>query len=172
MPTMFSRTGLPLWEQLIISRFPEVFLKPNPSIFNEDFPDLANLDPSEKCNLRYGFECEAGWSGIIEEIARTATELMANLHESGLQPDAWIASRTVRQKLGRLNFQGDNNLMEPFRSLFFGYTMWICERSVRTCEITGQPGRMRDIGGWMMTLSDQEYVRECRRRGHEPGEWL
>jgi hypothetical protein len=168
MPNIFSRTNLALWQRLVVSRFPEVFLKTNPTIFNGDFPVLANLNSSEKCNLRYGFECEAGWSGLIEEIARTATELMSSLHESELQPDAWIASRIVRQKFGRLNFQGDNNLVEPFRSLFFGYTMWICERSVRTCEITGQPGRMRNIGGWMMTLSDQEYVRECRRRGYQP----
>jgi hypothetical protein len=111
--------------QLTISRFPGIFLSPNPMIFNADSPASAKIDPNERCNLRFGFECDSGWTGLIEEIAKTATDLTSVLRSSGLQADAWIASSLVREKFGKLNWQGDSNLNEPFRTLFFGYTRWV-----------------------------------------------
>jgi hypothetical protein len=165
---IYTRTGLPLWMQLTISRFPEIFLSPNPMIFNAESQALAKIDPNERCNLRFGFECDPGWTGLIEEIAKTATDLVSALRSSGLQTDAWIASSLVREKFGKLNWQGDSNLIEPFRTLFFGYTRWVSERSLITCEVTGKPGRLRDFGGWKKTLCDDEHLRESRRRGIPP----
>jgi hypothetical protein len=122
--------------------------------------------PSSRVNLRWGIECESGWSGLIEEIAKTATDLVASLRRSGLQPHAWIASNIIKEKYGKLAWQGDNNLVEPFRTLFFGYVQWKSELSLFTCEVTGKPGELRDVGeGWVKTLCDDEYRRDCRRRG-------
>jgi hypothetical protein len=110
---MFSRAGLPLWMNLVVSRYPEIFLKRNPVIFGGGFPSEEALPAGDRCNLRYGFEHQPGWAELVEEIAKTATGLFLALRSSGLQPDAFIASRIVREKFGELNFHYDLNLIEP-----------------------------------------------------------
>jgi hypothetical protein len=69
--------------------------------------------------------------------------------------------------IGRLESSGPatGNLREPYRTLWFAYTCWITQRSQFVCELSGRPGQMRDLAGWKMVLSDEEYIRECRRRG-------
>jgi hypothetical protein len=169
MISLFSRTGYPLWMQLVVSRFPKIFLTPNPNIFDNPVPEVAAISPKDRVNLRYGLECKEGYAGLIEEIAATATELVNVLHDSGIQPCAWIHSRIVKQKMGRLVWSGDQDLMEPFGTLFRGYVASVCAKSTSVCEVCGRYGKLREINGWLETLCDEEYARRTkpRRPPHE-----
>lgn len=165
MITFFSRAGYPLWMQLIISRWPEVFLTPNPHIFDKPTPEIATIDPKYRVNLRCGFEgCYEGWADLIETIAGTATALVQSLRESGLQSDAFIHSRIVKAKLGSLRWTGDNNLKEPHRTLFAGYVVSVCDRSTSICLVCGKYGKVRDINNWLEVLCDADYARRTKRR--------
>jgi hypothetical protein len=158
MINFFSRANYPLWMNLIVSRFPLIFLDPNPNIFGGPDPILSAIDPRDRVNLRCGFECREGWAGLIEEIAATGTDLVKVLRESG-QPDAAIYSKIVKAKLGSLRWSGDATLKEPFRTLWSGYVLSVCARSTCVCEVCGKHGKLREIQGWREVLCDVDYAR-------------
>lgn len=47
--------------------------------------------------------------------------------------------------------------INQIRQRVFGYCAAIERLSGKICEISGYPGESRNIGGWIMTLSDIEY---------------
>jgi hypothetical protein len=162
--TAFCRRGLPVWQQLIIDAYPSIYLDPNPEIWHTNEPLIASIDPKERVNLRYGFEMKGtGWIALIENISETAVQLVTALRSSGIQPDARIHSFIIKEKLGRLVWQGHNNLEEPFNRLFRAYCRLIGERSTFTCERCGRAGSLRTIDRLKITLCDREYELGMRR---------
>jgi hypothetical protein len=163
----FSMRNLPEWQTKIIRKFPSLYLERNPAIMEMYKECPQNLDEEHYCNLRFGFECGSGWAGLIEEFSAVAVSLVEALRSSGLQPEARIQSCIVKEKFGLLRWQGDTYLIKPFRELYFAYVHWIESRSGSICERSGKFGQMRQINGWLTTLSDEEYKRELRRRTSE-----
>jgi len=109
-------------------------------------------------NLRFGYEgCRTGWEKLIRQLSSTADALCADLRSSGRQPNARITALLVKQKFGSLRWQSTNNLIEPYRTLFFGYIESIESCSARTCEICGKPGRIRNVNGWDTVICDQDF---------------
>ena len=125
---------------------------------------MTSIDPRDRVNLRYGFECPEGWAGLIEEIAGTATGLVKVLRESGLQPDAYVHSAIIKAKLGSLRWDGHNNLQEPFRTLFNSHVAAIYHRSFHVCEVCGKYGEHRVINDWKEALCDEDYARRLKLR--------
>jgi len=149
---------LPEWQKKIIRKYPILYLETSP----EHSKDAAEL-PDDHCNLRYGFECEAGWEKLIDELSATGTSLVKALQAFGFQYDARITAYIVKEKFGVLSWQGLDNLLPPFRSLWFGYVAWIRERSSHTCEKSGKFGELRKIGSRFQTLSQSEYDKARKR---------
>jgi len=106
-----------------------------------------------------GFEFEQGWEKLADEFSSVADQLVKRLHQSGLQPNAFVRAYVFKEKFGKLQWQGSHNLVEPFKALCNGYAAQLSVKSVHVCELTGQPGALRNIQGMMKTLCDQEYQR-------------
>ena len=153
---------LPQWQRTIITRYPSLYLEPPPGSVKEN-EQSPGQPPEDRCNLRYGFECEAGWAKLIEELSDTGTALVKALRAFGLQDDARVWPFIVKEKFGVLTWQGHDNLLPPFHSLWFGYVSWIRERSRHTCEVTGELGELRKIGSRFQTLSKAEYEKALQR---------
>ena len=149
-------TELEPWEKEIVDKYPLIYREPNPemTLWTKDLTSSLNFS-----NLRYGFEFQSGWAGLVDEFSGVAQKLVTHLRESGTQPDAYICACIFKEKIGRLTWQGDDNLIEPFRALFWAYTRVIEGRSTTICEVTGEPGALCVRGGWYKTLS-YEKARE------------
>lgn len=138
----FSLKNLKDWEVTLIEKYP--------LIYKEGAAD-------GECSLRYGFEFGQGWSELADEFSQVATQLVQHLR-STVQPDAFIHSCIYKSKFARMTWQGDDNLIdEPFNSLFSAYIQKIETKSTHVCEVTGNPGTVRNDIGWMTTLCDEEY---------------
>ena len=150
----FRYSALPGWQRTIIQKYPDIYLKPSPtdSHANQNQP-LAK----DYCNLRSGFECGPGWNELIERLSAVANELVIKLINSGLQRDASIKPMVIKQKLGALRWQGQYNLCSPFDELWLAYLGQIGRESLETCEMSGEPGSIRRVGGFVICLAENEY---------------
>jgi hypothetical protein len=153
---------LPQWQRDIITRYPSLYLEP-PRSNLKDYEQSPGQLPEDHCNLRYGFECQAGWAPLIDELSATGTALVNVLQSFGFQDDARIWAFIVKEKFGVLCWQGHDNLLPPFHSLWRGYIAWIRERSSHTCEESGQLGELRKIGSRFQTLSKVEFEKALIR---------
>jgi hypothetical protein len=151
-------TELQDWEKEIVHDCPLVYLEPNPNLkqwySEEKFQDLI-ADPNFS-NLRYGFECNSGWAVLIKEFSHIAQGLVHYLRNNNVQPDAYIYACIAKEKMGEFTWQGDNNLIEPFKTLFRAYTIEIEKKSTKICENTGQDGCLCVRGNWYKTLSYEQ----------------
>jgi hypothetical protein len=105
---------------------------------------------------------------LIDDFSAVAVALVSALRSSGLQPDARISACIFKEKFGTLHWQGHNNLTKPFKELFFAYAQGIQRKSGSICEESGAFGKLRDLQGWVKTLSDGEYdkaLKKCGRAG-------
>lgn len=159
----FTTRGLPQWQLGIISKYPSIYLEASPKVLSlyEDYPE--NLDLENYCNLRSGFECGPGWAKLIDDFSARAVALVTALHSFGWQSDACISSFIFKEKFGTLDWQGHDNLIEPFKTFFFAYTLHIQAKSGSICERTGAFGQRRDLRGRIITLCDEEYEKERKR---------
>ena len=163
-----SLRSLAPWQLEIIRKYPSLYLDPNPEVVGFYERHGYELDREQFCNLRFGFECDKGWAGLIDEFSAVAVAQVEKLRTSGLQPDARISACIFKEKFGTLQWQGSDNLVEPFKTLFRTYCTSIENRSSSVCERTGARARPRCINGWHVTLSDEEYRKELERRAaHE-----
>ena len=160
----FSRTGLPVWQQLLIDAWPSIYRDTDPKLMN--YPLYASVDPRDRCNLRFGFECRGGWHGCLERFSKTTAAMVSELKSSGLQADARIHSNIVKEKLGALVFGASHNLREPWASLFRSHVAHLREQSLHTCEKCGRPGKLRRIASiWVVYCEDHYHVALYRIAG-------
>jgi len=158
-PAFFSHDGLPQWQKNIIFRYPDIYLTPSEANTSHDIEGDDSF-----CNLRMGFEFDQGWKGLAEAFSGVADQLVKRLRQSRLQPDAFIRAFVFKEKLGTLRWQGTHNLIEPFATLFGSHVDQLPVRSVHICELTGQPGELREIHGMWKTLCNREYKRLLNKR--------
>lgn len=125
--------------------------------FYKEFPDLL-----KKENMQFGFECSDGWSDIIWEACEKIREVLHDLKVDG-----------PTEAKARLNGTYKNfeivQIKEKFGSLRI-YTNWdnykidkiiqrANEKSLKTCEICGEPGEIRP-NGYLQTLCNQHFEEE------------
>lgn len=150
------------WEKEIVGKYPLIYKEPNIELQQwykgERFEELTK-DPNFT-NLRYGFEFEQGWSKIVDKFSNTVQQLVMHLR-STVQPDAYVYSSIFKEKFGSICWQGDDNLQEPFKTLFRALLRSLERDSLNTCEITGNSGTLCQRGGWRKVL--------CREQAKEQG---
>jgi len=152
----FRYSGLPDWQKKIIDKYPDLYRL---SCQRPSNPDQSKQPVAKDyCNLRSGFECGPGWQALIEQLSSVADELLNKLRSSGLQPDASIKPEIIKQKVGELRWQGWHNLCSPFDALWRAYINQITWDSTQTCEMSGEPGQIRNVEGLMICLSDKEFL--------------
>lgn len=72
MLTQFDQSTLPAWQMKLIKEYPLIYTE-------KDNCARANTDSETYCNLRFGFEFDQGWSGLVGEFSRVASELVTHL---------------------------------------------------------------------------------------------
>jgi hypothetical protein len=156
---------LPEWQIRIVRTHPSPYLKESPDILTsyEQCPERFREVEDFTC-LQYGYECEAGWAQLLNELSAAGTALVKALRTFGFQYDAKITAYVVKEKFGILHFQGHHNLLPPFANLWRSYVSWIEKRSSHTCEVSGKFGELRHFHGWFKTQSDAGYEKTLLRR--------
>ena len=160
---IFSKSYLKPWGVEVIEKYPLIFLEPDPH--NVGWAKQTGVADIFKdyVNLRYGFECHEGWRNIIENIAKTGTELVIYLRAHGY-PDAYIHSCIVKEKFGTLAWQeSTNGLPELFGSLWRAYIVREEYLTGSLCEETGKSGLIRKKKtngeiGWHRTLCTEKAI--------------
>jgi len=157
---------LPEWQKQIIRKYPGLYTEPSAEMlkYYERYPE-GRPAPDDFTNLRFGFECGPGWAGLLKELSQTAMSLVGVLRSFGFQCDAAISPIIVKEKYGTLRWQGADNILPPFRRLWWSYTSDIEQRSSSICEVSGEFGVLRDVGrGWVRTLCEEEFKKELERQ--------
>jgi hypothetical protein len=147
---------LPEWQKNLIETYPGIYRSPKSGA---NVVEIKKPLAEDYCNLRSGFECGPGWQSLIEQLSSVAEELITKLKDSGLQPDASITAYVIKQKMGALRWQGQHNLCPPFNELWKAYVHQIGQESMLTCEMSGKCGKMRSLEGFVICLSDLEYLK-------------
>ena len=163
----FSRVNFPIWMQLVVSRFPTVFLEPNPNIFDNPSPEIAAIEKRtrqfkvrSRNSRRLGRSC-----GRNRRYSYGLSQGSPRVRRSG---NASIHSRIVKAKLGTLRWSGDQNLVEPFRTLFGGYVASVCARS--PCLRNSQPvWKAARLDGWLEVLCDDDFAQRIKPRSSSLG---
>lgn len=153
----------PEWLDLV-NEFPEIFLDPSPEVMDlyKDYQDAEYSGfPNNKedlCNLRYGFECDVGWKEIIRDFCVKVRELINKAKENGHE----IHHKTfiLKEKFGGLRNQGsfygpDKGL---YRDEFYKLDNELEDKSMKTCELTGKPGKVLTRNGWWKTLCEEKAL--------------
>jgi hypothetical protein len=153
----FHYSNLPDWQKKIIEKYPDIYRVP--SELDSTPYQISQPLADDYCNLRSGFECGPGWQDLIEHLSAVANELVSKLKDFGLQPDASIKPVVVKQKLGALRWQGRHNLSSPFDMLWLAYVSQSGRESIQTCEMSGGFGKIRSVGGFVICLSNKEYLK-------------
>ena len=121
------------------------------------YPDIyINGGNYGECNLRYGFEFQEGWRKIVEEFSAVADSLVTHLKYTGIQPDAFVRACIFKEKFGQLTWQGNDNLIYPFNELFRAYESKIENKSLHTCEVCGEWGKLQQNGWWAVRCKAHE----------------
>lgn len=149
-PPAFSKKALPKWQIAIIEKYPLLYL--------ERDTDIPYAD-EEPCNLRYGFEFGEGWAELADVFSATASDLITQLRQHSVQPDAFIHAFIFKEKMGMLIWQGYHNLSKPFSTLLSSYAHSIMQDSQHVCEKCGRAGRLREKNGWYMVRCDAYFPR-------------
>ena len=94
------------------------------------------------------FECNSGWYLLIKELIEDLVEL------------GWDREVCqVKEKFGGLRFYinaGSDEIHDRITEAE--------KASYETCEVTGQPGKLRNDLGWIETLCDEEYEKRLAKR--------
>jgi hypothetical protein len=91
------------------------------------------------------FECAPGWKAIIADLAAGLEQIARQLS------DEPIAVEQVKQKLGSLRVYLAGPTTEAAETLVDAAQ----ERSLRTCELCGAPGTLREMRHRMRVLCEQ-----------------
>ena len=77
-----------------------------------------------------------------------------------MQEDAYIKSCIIKEKFSTLAIQGDNNLKDIYRDMWYKIKSSIERKSSIICEITGKNGVSCFRGGWLKTLCKEEAIKD------------
>lgn len=163
----FSKFHLKPWGVELVAKYPLIFTEINSD--NVAWARQAGVKDEDYVNLRYGFECGEGWKGLIEDIAKKATEIVTYLRNRDIHclpcgQETFIHSCIVKEKFGGLEWQGSAKLPPLFQDLWYAYQRDISARSYQTCEVTGGWAEVRRTKGgngvWVKTLCKEEAIKQ------------
>lgn len=118
----------------------------------DKFPKLFPIDDRNNPRvslLCFGFECEAGWYPLIEELSE---KIQKHIDETDADQ---VTVSQVKEKYGGLRYylhNGDDFIYD----LISEYE----KKSMKTCEKCGKPGELRTERPWIKTLCDK-----CNKNG-------
>lgn len=114
----------------------------------ESYPSLFTylVEGSYEPVSYFGVECRSGWYGIIEDL----------LEKLSKYPDVRICQ--IKEKFGGLRVYVDGGDDEVYRLIDEAES-----KAYNTCEVTGEPGKLRSDLGWIRTLCDEEYEKVRNR---------
>ena len=105
-------------------------------------PSEIRLDETKSC-MAWGFEHDAGWMSIIEDMLEHISEIV---ERKGLK-DFYFTQ--IKEKFGTLRVYTslhDEEISEAIQNYE--------ELSAETCEVCGAPGKLRR-GSWIKCLCDE-----------------
>ena len=111
--------------------------------------------------MTLGFRHDDGWFDIIWRLCENLEPLVAVFEQA---TGCKFEVLQVKEKFGGLRFYA-NHVNDAIRERI--YTAQ--GESLRTCEICGQPGRLRE-SRWIKTLCEETYQR--RQRNRRKRNWL
>ena len=158
----FKRENIePEWMDLV-EEFPEIFLEPSQEvldIYTEQYKSQG-VEPSELCNLRFGFECNIGWKTVIREFCVKIRELIATAKSKG--HDIGYKTFILKEKFGELRDQGDfygpDSLL--YRNDYNIISREMEDASTHICELTGEIGVLvHNVRGTYRTLCESEALK-------------
>lgn len=88
-----------------------------------------------------------GWSKLVENML-VGMKDYNNYNPSFKVPKIF----QIKEKFGELRIYS-NYSDQPYR----GFIRQAEKASSEICQVTGMPGRQRNINGWIFTLCDEEY---------------
>jgi hypothetical protein len=110
-------------------------------IYLESIGGLINGWNEDKILSSDFFDTSSGWNQLIKD-------LIGDLIELGWNKEVC----QVKEKFGGLRFYINESSEDVFRRIREAE-----EKSYTICEVTGEPGKLRNDIGWWRTLSDEEY---------------
>jgi len=108
--------------------------------------------------MAFGFECGEGWYPIIEEAFDKIEETIEKMpkKEKKIFKQSFEILQ-VKEKLGGLRININMHTDEINKIIQDAE-----EKASITCEICGNPGKMRDINHWYSTNCDDCYNKKIR----------
>ncbi len=163
----FSRSYIsPEWQDLV-DEFPEIFLDLSPSVLDifvkhYHWKSGKPQETKDLCNLRYGFECGIGWKSIIRDFCVEIRELCEKAKAKG--HTIFYKSFILKEKFGVLREQGDFYGPDSafYHQDYNRISSGLEEKSQFVCETTGKPGILRNIGGWWVTICNEELKKKYK----------
>ena len=162
----FSYTNLPDWQKEIIFKYPSIYLNPNQEIIDSlAINNIELTNNSDFCNLRYGFECGEGWKGLIDSFSNDIVNFVDSIKK--IDSTSFIKSCIVKQKMGKLVWQGTEYMPKNFFPIFDGYIRNISTRSLFISELSGEAGTLKNHNGYLQVMTDKEFkkVKKKDKRG-------
>jgi len=93
-------------------------------------------------------ECPPGWEDIVIDLLDKILE--KNLECQILQ---------IKEKFGQLRVYYASSHYDEIKELVKNAEL-LCDS---TCQISGDKGALRNIGGWLIVLSDEEYEKRTTK---------
>lgn len=107
---------------------------------------FTDREPIKDCWI---FECGNGWFPLIKELIEDLITL------------GWDRKTCqVKEKFGGLRFYITSGSDEIYDRISKAE-----KDSYTICEVTGEPGELRNDIGWYKTLCDEEYEKRKQKRG-------
>jgi len=122
----------------------------------KDFPILYPSMREDKTpwGMFRSFDCGDGWFELVRDLSEKLEDVLRALPE-----DERFGVTQVKEKFGGLRFYVGGVPHEVF-DLVQGMIREAEGQSLRTCEVTGKPGRLRTKRGWDQTLCDEVAAEE------------
>ena len=97
--------------------------------------------------MPFGFQCGDGWFNILWRLCTDLEPLVAEIEK---EAGEGFEVLQVKQKMGILRFYVTHHT-----DAIDGRIEEAQIQSARTCEVCGQPGRQREIRGWIRAACDE-----------------
>lgn len=125
----------------------------------EEFGDWFITNDPMRSLICFGLECGDGWEPILRDLFE---EIRQILYEEGVpQGDYEIVQ--IKEKFGSLRVYDAGVRTDAAAERIWDAISRAEDRSCKTCEFCGKPGRERNTG-WIFTLCDKCYEERSRRR--------
>ena len=133
----------------------------------EKFPDLHSKDESGKVVApSCGTSCPVGWQPLVTLLCKEIDSYIkcpryqknpeTNELETSYPKPLTIVQ--IKEKFGGLRFYADGG-----DAVVCGMIRFAEAVSFTVCQNSGNPGSTKTIGGWLVTLSEEEYEKEKNR---------